>query len=606
MSIQSQVRNPLAASRQAARVTLNRYRRPHVAGVGAVTIVIAAIYTLLSLTLYRTFKDSNYDLVIFDQAIRSYAHFHLGIAPIKGMHDGNGANFSELGDHFSPILAVLAPLYWIYDNPQTLLVAQAVLFALAIPPLWIFTRRAFGGSGWKATTSAYLICIAYGLSWPLVNAARFDFHEVAFAPVLTMIALERLQAGRLRSALIAMAVLLLVKEDMGLLVAGIGAYLAVSFPAKVRSQRLVGCALMVVGVAYTAFASYVLIPAFGGYGDYYWAYSTLGNNVPHAAEHILRHPISTARMLFHPKVKLRTLKWLFGAFCFLPLLSPMVLVAVPLILERLLNSEYHHWWVVIYQYNAFLVIPLVCAAVDGAARLDRWVVAGWRALLPGPKALANRAPSPATQTPAPAAPALALAGDGPADAEPGTAAGDQLAGGVHAGPAAARGNAAPTVPADWASGLLPRGVVALICSSLIFLVALYIIPVNNMNAMLNPVFYRLTPQEQAAKAADATVPSGVVVEAANDLGPELSARDTVLMWDGDGRTPPYAAPWVVADTSHLEFTFHSKAEQRASVANLLHHGYKVVFSRDGYEVLHRPGRADLNEKKSGAHPVETG
>ena len=116
--------------------------------------------------------------------------------------------------------------------------AQAVLFALAIPPLWLFTRRAFGG-GQKATVAAYLVSVAYALSWPIASALAFDFHEVAFAPVLTAVALERLQAGRLRTALIALAALLLVKEDMGLLVAGIGLYLAVARPRVVRRQLLV-------------------------------------------------------------------------------------------------------------------------------------------------------------------------------------------------------------------------------------------------------------------------------------------------------------------------------------------------------------------------------
>ena len=50
--------------------------------------------------------------------------------------------------------------------------------------------------------------------------------------MLIAVALERLQAGRLRTALIALAALLLVKEDMGLLVAGIGIYLAVARPAR--------------------------------------------------------------------------------------------------------------------------------------------------------------------------------------------------------------------------------------------------------------------------------------------------------------------------------------------------------------------------------------
>jgi uncharacterized membrane protein len=166
----------------------NGHGAAHIAGVGVVTVLVATAYVEFSLSRYYNFRSASYDLVIFDQAVRSYAHFQPGISIIKGLHNGFGPNFSVLGDHFSPILAFLAPLYWIHDGPQTLLVAQSVLFALAVPPLWIFTRRAFGG-GRNATIAAYLACVAYGLSWPIASAAAADFHEVAFAPVLTAVAL---------------------------------------------------------------------------------------------------------------------------------------------------------------------------------------------------------------------------------------------------------------------------------------------------------------------------------------------------------------------------------------------------------------------------------
>src|ERR1039458_4406438 len=100
-----------------------------------------------------------------------------------------------------------------------------------------------------------------GRSAAVASAVGFDFHEVAFAPVLIAVALERLAAGRLRTALIALAALLLVKEDMGFLVAGIGIYLAVARPRVVKRQLLVAVALVVVGLADSVLATYVLIPA---------------------------------------------------------------------------------------------------------------------------------------------------------------------------------------------------------------------------------------------------------------------------------------------------------------------------------------------------------
>src|SRR5260221_13676559 len=49
----------------------------------------------------------------------------------------------------------------------------------------------------------------------------------------------------------------------------------------------------------------------------------------------------------------------------------MALAAIPLLLERMLANLSPYWWITSYQYNAYLVIILVFAAVDGAARLDR-------------------------------------------------------------------------------------------------------------------------------------------------------------------------------------------------------------------------------------------
>ena len=81
--------------------------------VGTLAALMAAGYPVYGLARYRTFHCNAYDLVIFDQAVRSYAHFRPGISIIKGLHNGFGPHFSVLGDHWSPILAVLAPLYWL-------------------------------------------------------------------------------------------------------------------------------------------------------------------------------------------------------------------------------------------------------------------------------------------------------------------------------------------------------------------------------------------------------------------------------------------------------------------------------------------------------------
>jgi uncharacterized membrane protein len=507
-------------------------------GPGLLAIVAAVGYSAFALARYTTFRTGSYDLVIFDQAVRSYAHLHPGISIVKGVHNGFGPHFSVLGDHWSPILAVLAPLYWVHNSATSLLVAQGVLFALAIPPLWVYTRRAFGG-GRNATVAAYLVSVAYGLSWPVAAAVGFDFHEVAFAPLLTAVALERLQAGRWRTALVALAGLLLVKEDMGFLVAGIGVYLALSRPRVLPRPALLGLGLIVAGVADTAITTYVLIPAFGGRSGYYWGYRALGNNVPQVVGHLIIHPLGSARVLMTPRVKLQTILWLLAAFCFLPLCSPLTLAAVPLVLERMLDSKFPNWWVTSFQYNAYLVIILAFAAVDGAARLERWVTA-----------LRGRAPA-------------------------------------RRGPVAAR--ASPVA----------RGRVALGCVVAMAVVAVALVPRFAFGPALHPSFYHRTPRMNAAAAAVAAVPSGVTVQAVSNLGPQLSGRDTVLLWDGDGQTPLFS-PWVVADVRRRVFTFHTLREQWQRVGLLERSSYQVFFRRAGYLVLHRVGTGHTASRPGGA------
>ena len=480
----------------------------HRLAVAVLTAVPAAAYITYGLVQYATFRVGTFDLVIFDQAVRSYAHLHLGVSPVKGVQDGLGPAFSVLGDHWSPVIAVLAPLYWIYDGPQDLLVAQGVLFALAVPPLWSFTRRicaapvsaapvpgapAGSGSGGPAVpgscgpvAAAYLVAAAYALSWPIAAAVATGFHEVAFVPVLTAVFFEGLAAGRIRTALAAALALLLVKEDTGLLVAGFGLFLlaargsrfsrwAPDHPLAGRHRIKLGAGLVVGGIAAMLLATYVLRPAFGGRAGYYWAYWSLGGDARLAAEHALRDPLMAARLAIAPSVKLTTMMWLAGVVLFLPLLSPITLAALPLVAERMLASSQPNWWGTTFQYNAFVEMVLVCAA---------------------------------------------------------------------------------------AVVVLPRFALA---------------------SLATPGFYSRDRQMQAEAAADAAVPRGVTVDAAQMLGPQLSGRDTVLLW-GPGAT---SAAWIVAQ-AHYTYPFRSLPGQRAQIGDLERRGYQVAFRRDGYLVLHRP------------------
>src|SRR5260221_373083 len=102
---------------------MQRRRRSGRAFALTVSVASALVYGLLAVLQHARFRTTGYDLGIFEQAIRGYAHLRAPIVPLKG------PSVNILGDHFSPIIAVLAPVYRLVPSAYTLLIAQALLVA---------------------------------------------------------------------------------------------------------------------------------------------------------------------------------------------------------------------------------------------------------------------------------------------------------------------------------------------------------------------------------------------------------------------------------------------------------------------------------------------
>ena len=75
--------------------------------LGLVLALSAAVSVTHSFLRYATYEAKGYDLGIFDQVVRQYALLNAPLSSVKGV------DFHILGDHFHPILALLAPAYWI-------------------------------------------------------------------------------------------------------------------------------------------------------------------------------------------------------------------------------------------------------------------------------------------------------------------------------------------------------------------------------------------------------------------------------------------------------------------------------------------------------------
>jgi len=310
----------------------------------SITVVVFAtgVYCLRSLRGQLQYQTNSFDLGIFAQGVKGYAH---GTGPISEI---KGPGFSLLGDHFSPITALLAPVYWIVPSVVVLLVAQAFLIALAAAPLVSWARRALGA--WPAVAVGFVYTASFGVA----SAIAFDFHEVAFAAPLLSFSLCALGQGRHRAAAAWALPLVLVKEDLGVTVAAIGAILFIR-----RSRRL-GAAVAAFGLAATALEVKVLIPMVNGSGQY--DYSGQASNFSLSA--VVHQPGDVTNL------KIATILTTLSVGVFLGTRSTLALAVVPTLLWRMIGSNYAYWTTG-YQYSLVLMPILVAALVDVLARSRR-------------------------------------------------------------------------------------------------------------------------------------------------------------------------------------------------------------------------------------------
>jgi uncharacterized membrane protein len=339
--------------------------------IAALTLAFLAFYLVDSLTRYRSYLTDGYDLGIFDQAVRAYAHFQAPISPLKGQ------GYNLFGDHFHPIIATLAPLYWMWDNPCSLMIGQAVVVAASIPVVYRFTRRRTG----EATS--LLVAAGYGIGWPVLSLIDFDFHEIAFASLFMALAIDALDRRDYRRLLMWCGLLLLVREDMGLLVALLGMIvlfrggLGAAWARVRRRPPWLAIGLFVVGVAAFELTTAVVLPAFSPNHQYaYWQYDALGKNLPDVVRRVFTAPWHVVSVFFTPALKLHTLGYLLLPVALLPLRSPYALLSLPIFAERFFNSR-DYLWSPHWQYNALPWVILVLAAVDGADRFGLFRAGRW-------------------------------------------------------------------------------------------------------------------------------------------------------------------------------------------------------------------------------------
>ena len=458
------------------------YRDPF---IWVTSLAVFGAYLAISLFRLLQLNPSSWDLAIYTEYVKQSASLHAPVADVRA------AGFNLLGDHFQPIVMVIAPLFRVFPSPVTLVAVQALLAALSVFPVSQAAREKFGGSGGSGIGPSRAIAVAYGFSWGLQQMANFDFHEIAFAVPLLAFSLSALVRGRIKAAVWWALPLVFVKEDQGFTVAAIGLYLAIaglraSADPGGRQRIKAGQILLIWGFAWSFLAIGVIIPHFNPAHQYdYW--SDGGILAPGG------HPTVTGLtgQFFHAwPDKLQTIVMLLLPTAFIALRSPLVLIAGPSLLLRFLSTN-SSFWGTFWHYNATVMPIIFIAAIDAMARIGAIVDA-----------------------------------EGPAGSAS-WASGSQ--GVRRAGLAGARRYGAAMMLA--------------ITVPLAFQFPL--------STLWNAQSYRISSHVKAADAAMAQVPDGATVQATLDLLAPLAAR-TDTFWIGNSGNPK--TQYIVFDGQNSDYT----------------------------------------------------
>jgi len=318
----------------------------------------AAVYARLSLQRQDAFWQARFDLGNMVQAVWGTANGDPLLTT-----DTHGEQISRLAAHVDPLIALLAPLWWVWPSPDMLLVVQAAAVSAGALPALGLGRRWLGDDRLAlAAPAAYLLSPALG--WATVT----EFHPVTLAAPLLVAVVWAAEARRDTALWVCACLALLAKEHVGLTLAVLGVWIAFGL-----GRRRTGLALAGVSVAWVALAVGVVIPwANAGAPSAFVAsrYGELGDSPGEVLLTLLTRPHVAAGTLLDADrlgYVLALALPVAGLFLLAPLLAA---AALPDLLLNTLSSRPEQYQLE-YHYVALIAPVLVVASVRGVATVRR-------------------------------------------------------------------------------------------------------------------------------------------------------------------------------------------------------------------------------------------
>ena len=303
------------------------------------------VFSLVSFCKYTHFLYNGLDLAIINNVFWNTVHGHWFWSSIQG--------HSYLGDHCSPILILLLPVYFLWQSPLLLLILQSVFLGLAAWPIYKISQ-------FKLKDNSLALGIAaLWLINPLThNINLYEFSFISLAPFLFLMAFYFYLKNKILLFSIFIFLSLLIREDVAFII------LIFSLIILFNKKYKIAVILFFTSIAWIIIANKIIASfSSSNFSPFLYYYSWLGSAGSSAiAAHILSYK------------NLEMITGFLLPFLFIPLLKPqwLLLALIPLA-EIILSAAGGGAQIFMMHYGALFLPALVIAFIGGFHRANQFV-----------------------------------------------------------------------------------------------------------------------------------------------------------------------------------------------------------------------------------------
>ncbi|MHC1708660.1 MAG: DUF2079 domain-containing protein [Bacteroidales bacterium] len=348
-------------------------------------ILFTVIYCLISLVNHYQFRTYAADLGIFEHAMYSFSRFRADYITLHLYSE----NPSFLGDHFSPLVMLFVPFYWLFGS-YGLLILQILAVGAGAAAVYKCVQHF---SKW--TWLPVLISLQYFSILSIYSSLAYDFHTNVVAAGLFPWLIYFYFKEKRQWVLLLFFIIIIAKETMPIWMAFVFTGLMLMKRRNVKDYLRFEIPVIVFSLIYFYLVVNNIMPSLreGKGTDQMRLYASLGDGIPGIIRNLFTKPgvfiealyksNSTDPQFDHVKTEFHLMVLFSGGLALL-LRPQWLIMLIPLYAQKMLSDNPGLWG--INNHYSIEFVPVLClATADLLSRIPRkqvvYSLAGLQALL---------------------------------------------------------------------------------------------------------------------------------------------------------------------------------------------------------------------------------